>query len=91
MLQGHVKDVWTLNWVLTVYLRGGQFLYPMVSHIDNIGMDGTGVHCGKTDKYATLLADRPALRFPDRIAPDPAVLARFRSFYDLPSFQKVGP
>jgi len=91
MLQGHVKDVWTLNWVLTVYLHGGQFLYPMVSHIDNIGMDGSGVHCGATDKYVTRLAESPAARFPDRIVPDPDVLARFRSFYDHPVLQRVGP
>ncbi|MDB5104282.1 MAG: glycosyltransferase and protein [Fibrobacteres bacterium] len=90
LLQGTVKDVWTLNWVLTVYLHGGQFLYPMVSHIDNIGMDGTGVHCGKTDRYQTVLAQAPATRFPDRIATDPGVIARFRSFYDQPAYQRAG-
>jgi predicted O-methyltransferase YrrM len=83
MLQGHVKDVWTLPWVLSVYLNRGCFVYPTVSHIDNIGMDGTGVHCGKTDRYATALAETPALRFPDRVFYDPEVMARFRSFYDL--------
>jgi SAM-dependent methyltransferase len=90
LLQGHVKDVWTLHWVLTVYLNRGQFLYPTVSHIDNIGMDGTGVHCGRTDKYDTTLAQHPSTRFPESIAPDPRTLARFRSFYDLPALQAAG-
>lgn len=88
MLQGHVKDVWTLPWVLSVYVNRGCFAYPTVSHIDNIGMDGTGVHCGKTDKYLTNLAETPATRFPDRPYLDPEMIARFRSFYDL-SLQKA--
>lgn len=83
MLQGHVKDVWTLPWVLSVYVKGGCFAYPTVSHIDNIGMDGSGVHCGKTDKYLTDLAESPATRFPDQAYLDPDMIARFRSFYDL--------
>jgi hypothetical protein len=83
MLQGHVKAVWTLPGLLSVYLNRGSFIYPTVSHIDNIGMDGTGVHCGKTDKYLTTLADAPARRFPDQVYLDPEVMARFRSFYDL--------
>ncbi|MEO6096905.1 MAG: class I SAM-dependent methyltransferase [Fibrobacteria bacterium] len=83
MLQGHVKDVWTLPWVLSVYLNRGCFVYPTVSHIDNIGMDGSGVHCGKTDRYVTALAEAPAHRFPERVFYDPEVMARFCSFYDL--------
>ena len=50
---------------------------------NNIGMDGTGVHCGRTDKYLTTLAEAPALRFPNNIILEPEVISRFRSFYDL--------
>ena len=82
ILQGTTKDVWTLNWVLTVYLNRGHFIYPTVSHIDNIGMDGTGVHCGVTGRYATRLSDAEPTRFPDAIAVDPGLLANFRTYYD---------
>ncbi len=82
-LTNPLTDTWTLNWVLTTYLRGGSFIYPTVSHIDNIGMDGTGVHCGATEKYRTPLAATAPSRFPDGVIRDAAILKRFRSFYDL--------
>lgn len=82
VLEGSTKDVWTLNWLLTVYLNRGHFIYPTVSQIENIGMDGTGVHCGATEKYRTRLADREACRFPDRVVTDADLLANFRKYYD---------
>ncbi len=81
-LRGEIKDVWTLNWVLTVYLNRGQFLYPTASLIDNIGMDGTGIHCGSTAQFQTRMAAAPLTRFPHSIATDPRILAAFRSYYD---------
>jgi hypothetical protein len=83
MLGNRVKDVWTLNWILTVYARGGVYVYPRKSHVDNIGFDGTGVHCGATDKYDTVFADRPPVDLPGEAKVDPEIVRRVRSFYDL--------
>jgi len=49
MLQGNVKDVWTLPWVLSVYAKRvvspiHRFAYRQYRH------GRYGVHCGKTDK-----------------------------------------
>ena len=60
-------DAWTPGWLLSVYLHGGCCVYPTVSHIANIGMDGSGVHCGTTDRWKTPLADRESDCFPDVI------------------------
>jgi hypothetical protein len=83
LVRGELKDVWTLHWVLTVYRERGQFLYPTASLIDNIGMDGSGVHCGATEKFRTRMAKAAPARFPAQVAPDARLLAHFRSFYDL--------
>ena len=83
MLNGSVKDVWTINWLLTVYLYKGYYVYPAKSHIANIGMDGTGIHCGKTDKYETNLADKPPVEFPPEIIIDERINQAFRKYYDV--------
>lgn len=48
-----ICDSWAVFWALTVISHGGYCINPYRSLIRNIGCDGTGVHCGKTDKFDT--------------------------------------
>jgi len=84
IINGNLRDVWTLNWVLTVYLNSGYYIYPTRSHIENIGMDGTGVHCCKTDKFKPNIADSKPVRFPDGILVNEQIYKNFRKYYDVP-------
>ncbi len=84
MIDGRVKDVWTLHWILTVYLKKGYYIYPTVSHIENIGMDGTGIHCGKTDKFLSRIANENPSKFPDNAIIDEGIYQNFRNYYDIP-------
>jgi SAM-dependent methyltransferase len=81
LLRGEISDVWTLNWVLTVYLNRGFFVYPTFSHIYNIGFDGTGVHCGKTDKFHTKLGNQRPGNFPEDVFLNIDIINHFNSFY----------
>ncbi len=83
LVNGNVKDVWTINWLLTVYLNEGFYIYPTKSHIMNIGMDGTGVHCGKTDKYDIKAADKLPESYPENVVLDERIMGNFRKYYDL--------
>lgn len=80
-LLGKLKDTWTLPWLLNVYSQNGLYIYPTVSHVDNIGFDGTGIHCGVSDRYVTRLADSPASRFPLTQEVSPAISALFCASY----------
>lgn len=51
---------WAVFWALQCIKRGGYCLTPYYSLIENIGLDGTGVHCGKTQRK-TLLRERANL------------------------------
>ena len=53
LLNGRV-DIWSINWAILHYLTGSWALYPTVSLIENIGFDGTGVHCVETSNFETL-------------------------------------
>ena len=85
MIDGRVKDVWTLHWILTVYLKKGCYIYPTISHIENIGMDGTGIHCGKTDKFLSRIANENPSKFPDNVIIDEGIYQNFRNYYDIPN------
>lgn len=44
-------DSWGLFWGLKIIEKEGRCLAPYKSLISNIGNDGTGVHCGSTNKF----------------------------------------
>lgn len=83
MKYGHLRDVWTLNWLITVYLNKGYYIYPTLSHIDNIGMDGSGIHCCPTDKFSPRISDRKPTRYPDCISINNEIYKNFRNYYDM--------
>lgn len=45
------QDIWSLSWTLHHYLDEAIVLYPPKSLVNNIGFDGTGVHCIKTKVF----------------------------------------
>lgn len=65
ILTGGTKDTWSLNWLLTVYYHQGQYIYPKRSYIDNIGFDGTGVHCHATNKFSSNMANGAPQNLPE--------------------------
>lgn len=42
---------WFVYWYAVLFQRGGLALFSGKSLVKNIGMDGTGVHCGKSNNY----------------------------------------
>jgi hypothetical protein len=44
-------NTWFVYWYATLFLRGGLALYSGKSLVQNIGMDGSGVHCGASNYY----------------------------------------
>lgn len=60
------RDVWSAGWQLAAYLNAGLCAYPTRSHIQNIGLDGSGAHCGKGKDRAPL-AEAPTTRFPEAV------------------------
>lgn len=51
------NDSWAVYWALHVIENSGICINPYKSLIDNIGMDGTGVHCGVTERFQVEISD----------------------------------
>jgi hypothetical protein len=62
MLRDQTKgknNSWAIRWQASAFLNDKLTLFPGSSHIRNIGNDGSGIHCGKTDCFHVELACSP--------------------------------
>ena len=66
IIQGK-EDIWSLSWTMTHYLKNSLILYPPKSIIDNIGFDGTGVHCVKTKVFKTKPLKQYNIKLPNKV------------------------
>lgn len=62
-------DAWDVFWSLCMIERGGYFINPYKSLIQNIGFDGSGLHCGMDQKWNVDLSEdmKGRLRLPDSL------------------------
>jgi hypothetical protein len=83
-LHGQV-DSWAVRFTLHHFLNGLVSLVPVKSYVENIGMDGSGTHTGKTAVYKndlTQSVDVPT--FPAHIGVDSDISQRFARLYGKP-------
>lgn len=83
---GNIKgqaDSWAVYWALRVIENGGICINPHKSLIRNMGMDGTGVHCGRTDRYDVEMdaGERSCFRLPDVLSILPAAERAFAGLH----------
>lgn len=76
-------DSWAVFWALNVISKEGICINPYESFINNIGMDGSGVHCGVTDRFEVKNIDEKKKTFclPDKIEVSEDVRRVFASLY----------
>jgi hypothetical protein len=75
-------DSWAIRWCYTLFKKNAYCIYPTKSYIDNIGMDGSGVHCGRTEKYDVgIVSQEGEISVPSKISLDEKINTRFRVIY----------
>jgi len=52
-------DSWAIRWRASAFVNDGLTLWPRISLVRNIGMDGSGVHCDTTDYFDVQLMQQP--------------------------------
>lgn len=74
------------------FIKDQYTLYPTKSLVQNIGFDGSGVHCGATNRFEVILSDKTSFNFPDKVLVDQRIInanLKFRnSLYPKPSYVK---
>jgi hypothetical protein len=81
---------WAIFWYATIFMENGLCLSPRISHVKNIGFDGSGTNSDASviDPNLELLTNFDSLDIPTQIEEDQAVLAilkkHFVSTHDSP-------
>lgn len=57
-IQGKI-DSWAIRWYASAFLKDKLTLFPGRSLVQNIGHDGSGTHCGKTDVFGVEVMNTP--------------------------------
>ncbi len=73
-------DVWGVRWYASIFAAGGLCLYPSRSLVQNIGMDGSGVHCGTSSDFDVDLSASNAWTFPNCIEESAPAFEEIRLF-----------
>ena len=73
-------DAWDVRCMYTQFTNDQYTVYPTQSLVLNIGHDGTGMHCGKTDRFNVTLSDKTTFRFPYDVVVDQRIVKANRKF-----------
>jgi hypothetical protein len=75
-------NTWAIFWYATIFLNKGLCLNPTISYVRNIGLDGSGTHCGNDKSYTfEFLNFNPKPVFPTEIEESILAVERVREFY----------
>ena len=84
-------DSWAVRFYVSMYLDRGVFLFPNISLLQNIGFDGSGIHCNKDDSnmyYLTLNKDVKVVIAKKNVRIDSKIIKNFKSI-DLSNKKKM--
>ena len=84
MLNAQMKgkiDSWAIRWCYSQSKSDMLTVYPIVSRIKNIGLDGTGTHSGITTKYDAILSDGKRKCVFDTPGLEPQIVRSFKDHF----------
>lgn len=75
---------WGIRWDYAHFRNDAYCFRPVFSIVGNTGNDGTGVHCGVTDKFDVYLNTQSTFVFPEicQLQINEVINTRFATFYD---------
>ena len=73
-------EAWDVRCMYTQFMKGQYTVYPTQSLILNIGFDGTGMHCGKTDRFNVALSNKTTFSYPDDVVVNDEIVYANRKF-----------
>jgi hypothetical protein len=74
-------NTWAIYWYATIFKNEGLCLNPVDTFVDNIGLDGSGVHCGVHTSYCSDLNFSESIAFIVDLKENRCGLKRIQEFY----------
>lgn len=84
-------DSWGIRWDYAHYKNSAFCFRPVNSIVENIGNDGTGVHCGVSSKFDVTMNTKSTFSFPEpySLMPDKEINEKFAEFYGAKRKNKI--
>jgi hypothetical protein len=87
-----VLDSWGIRWYASIFRSGGLALHPPYSLVQNLGFDGSGVHCNIDTRFEVELGKGPILQYPREIKESRAALRAMIEYrYNTAGKGRMGP
>jgi len=85
-------DSWAIRWCYNQFKEDSYTIYPVKSKVKNIGMDGSGVHCGVSNKHEVRLdSGNNKVEFSNNLELNKKILYNFKKHYGPDTFKgKIG-
>jgi len=74
-------NTWAIYWYASIFKNKGLCLNPSKTYVSNIGLDGSGEHCGATSKYTSFLNTKDVVNFETVLSENSLALERIKTFY----------
>ena len=85
---GTIKT-WAVYWYASVFRHGGLCLHPRESFTENIGFDGSGIHCNVASPWSVTLVQNYQPIFPDVIQENELAEVAYRRAISNPMRKKT--
>lgn len=78
-----IIDSWAVFWSLSIIKKEGLCLFSVKPRIQNIGFDGSGVHCKTSKTFDVELSNNhtQSFSFPDDITPNGEIIKEIKNLY----------
>lgn len=79
-MRGNINS-WSIRFCYSQCLQRKLTVFPISSYVENIGCDGSGVHCDTSIAQQSIVRGENQLLLPDVVEMDKAIVALFADFY----------
>jgi hypothetical protein len=76
-------NTWAIFWYATIFKKNGLCLNPDQTFVENIGFDGSGVHCGENSTYISNISLNKKVGFIYSDNENDLALQRIKNFFTL--------
>ena len=74
-------DTWAIYWYATIFEHNGLCLNSVRSYVTNIGLDGSGIHCGIDENFGSSTSNVVVGNFTSDIVENNLAVAKIRQFF----------
>ncbi len=74
-------NTWAIFWYATIFKNGGLCVNPVKTYVENIGLDGSGTHCGTDNSFSKPDHIDNKITFEKEITENSVAVERIKAFY----------